>query len=398
MKANQRGCLPFLLLPMFLSAYVALAQGIETAVAASEIPVNWLNYTRPLPTQALQQLASRGVTFQSQCIHDLSRAPFGAPGAQVWFTRYSSDVMASIDGHKALGWTGGSIFVDGKEHKEISGRSYDGVAQAYSNIDASSRITLYQAWAQQSAFGDKLRVKAGRIDANTDFDVVATAADFLNSSMGFSPTIMDFPSYPSPHLGADFSASAGKGFNVSAGEFGTARGRMLIAETAHPWTKPDAGRAALGAWRLHEPILRFDGEQSSGTGGLYGVLEQTLWHRPLTRESEKTRSLAAFAQIGTGNGHENPLTLHLGSGTELTAPFQRRSTDSVGVATTWVRFTNEANAGYTAHSELAVEFYYKANLSRTLSLITDVQYFRRAGGMWVNPDSLIATPRLVMSF
>jgi carbohydrate-selective porin OprB len=297
-------------------------------------------------------------------------------------------------------WTGGTIFLHGKQHQELSGQAYDGVVQGYSNIDASSRTTLYEAWAQQSMFEDKLRVKAGRIDANTDFDVVATAADFLNSSMGYSPTIMEFPSYPSPQFGADVSASPGKDFKVSAGEFGTARGRILIAETAHPWTMPNhsTGRAAVGAWGLREAIARFDGKQISGTSGFYGVAEQTIWQRLLAEGSDKTQSLAGFLQIGTGDGHENPVTWHVGGGTVLGGPFRRRPADSIGAATTWVRFTDEPNGGYDAHSEQVVETYYKLNVSRTLALVTDIQYFHHPGGTWAHPDSLIATPRLVVTF
>jgi porin len=324
----------------------------------------------------------------------------GAPGDQDWFSRYSSDVTAKIDGHRAMRWSGNTIFLHAKDHKELFGHGYDGFVQTPSNIDAGSLLTLYEAWAQQSAFDDRLRFKAGRIDANTDFDVVSTAADFLNSSMGYSPTIMEFPSYPSPQFGADVSVSPGKTFKLSAGEFGTARGRILISEIARGGTtaRHGPGRAAVGAWSLHEPLTRFDGRQVSGTSGFYGVAEQTIWQRAHAEGSDKTQSLASFVQIGNGDGRENPATWHVGAGTVLAAPFHTRPADSTGVATTWVRFTDEPNGGYDAHSELVVESYYKLNVSRALCLVTDVQYFRHPGGTWSHPDSLIVTPRLVVTF
>src|SRR6202012_3334120 len=173
-------------------AGMAAAQPTPNGAPAAETPANRLSSTLTEPALVVEQLAGRGITFQYQCVHDLSKAPMGAPGDQDWFSRYSSDLTATIDGHKAIGWSGGTIFLHGKEHQQLFGRVYDGFAQTPSNIDAAPLLMLYEAWAQQSMFDEKLGMKAGRIDANTDFDVVSTAADFLNSSMGYSPTIMEF--------------------------------------------------------------------------------------------------------------------------------------------------------------------------------------------------------------
>jgi len=245
-----------------------------------------------------------------------------------------------------------------------------------------------------------MRIKAGRIDANTDFDVVATAADFLNSSMGYSPTIMEFPSYPQPQFGVDISASPGKDFKLSAGEFGTLRGKILIAEASRPWRTSGhhAGRAAFGAWRLHEPIMCVDDTETSHTSGYYSVVEQTIWQRSSAETKDNAQSLAVFTQIGTGDGRANPARLHLGSGLVLAAPFRRRSADSVGVAATWLRFTSDPCAGYDARGELVAESYYKLSIGHATSLVTDVQYFHDPGGNSANSDSLIVTPRLVVTF
>lgn len=385
---------------LFLSLSGAVAQQPGAASGVVSGQQNWFAETSSAPKQALAQLAGRGITLQYQGIHDLSRSPIGAPGAQGWFSRYSADITATIDAHSAAHWAGGTIFLHGKDHKELSGQAYSGVEQAYSNIDADSRLTLYEAWAQQGLFDGRLLARAGRIDANADFDVVATAADFLNASMGFSPTIMQFPSYPDPHFGAELSASPGKALRLSAAEFGgAAGGRMLIAEASRPWQPPGrSGRAALGAWTLRQPLTRFDGKPVPGTSGLYGVVEQTLWQRPLSAGSDKIQSLASYLQIGTGDGRENPMILHLGAGVVLAAPFRRRVADAAGAAATWVRFTAVPVCGFDAHSELALESYYKLRLHRTLSLVTDVQYFHHPGGTRAHPDSLMVTPRLVVTF
>ena len=113
-----------------------------------------------------------------------------------------------LDGEKGFGGKGTSGFLRLKHHLNHFGEDEAGPAQGFSNIDAPSRTTLYEAWMEQRLFSDRLRVKAGKIDANSEFAAVPTAGDFLNSSMGFSPTIVGFPSYPLPKAGYQcFSAS-----------------------------------------------------------------------------------------------------------------------------------------------------------------------------------------------
>ncbi|HEX4311539.1 MAG TPA: carbohydrate porin [Acidobacteriaceae bacterium] len=352
------------------------------------------------PARTLHQLAQHGVSFQYLYVHDLSKAPLALPDSQNWFGRYSWDITSTIDAAKALGWNGGSAFLDLKQHTQEYGSVYTSASQGYSNIDAPSRTVLYQAWAQQLLFNNRLRLKAGRIDANTDFAGVSTAADFLNSSMGFSPTIMEFPTYPQPKMGADLAVAATKSTQISAGLFGTNNGKMELGEVSQAWTlgaSQNPGRVALGIWQLREPLHCFRGDDVSGTQGLYLITEQSLWRRVLSEKQSQEQRLSAFLQIGDGDGKANPFTQHLGGGLVFSAPFRRRPSDAAGAAVTRVVFTRDL-CDYDAHQERALEAYYKFSLSRTLSLVSDVQYFQHPGGILANRNTLIATPRLVVSF
>lgn len=365
------------------------------------LPSGWFlsGFTRPART--LRQFAERGVSFQYLYVHDLSKSPLGPPDSQDWFGRYSWDLTAIIDAHKTLGWTGGSAFFDLKQHAQEYGSMYDCDAQGYSNIDAPSRTVLYQAWAQQQLFGSHLRLKAGRIDANTDFAAVSTASDFLNSSMGYSPTIMEFPTYPAPRPGVDLSLAAGPSTQLSAGLFSAGDGKMILGEASRAWslgTGQNPGRIALGLWQLREPLHGFRGDDVSGTQGLYTVAEQSLWRRVLSEKAGEEQRLSAFLQFGAGDGKENPYTQHLGGGLVFSAPFRLRPSDAAGAAVTRLSFTRSLDCDYDAHHELALEAYYKFSVSRTLSLVSDVQYFQHPGGILANRDTLIATPRLVVSF
>jgi carbohydrate-selective porin OprB len=345
------------------------------------------------PRGAIEQAARRGVSFQYQYIDEVSQAPIGAPGSHDWYGRYTWTLAAAADMHQAMGWSGTSGFASMKEHAREFGRLYSGVAQGFSNQDAPARTALYEAWMEQSLLDGRLTLKAGRVDANTDFDAVPTAGDFLNSSMGYSPTIMGFPSYPQPQPAVELSVMPQKTTRAGVAEFRTAGGRLFLAEADRTWSvgrDARAGRAAVGGWRLTESLSRFDGVTASGTGGLYGVVEQVLWVQPEAGAS--ARSLAAFLQVGTGDERVNPYSRHVGGGLVLTGTLHRRPHDSAGAAATWVRLAPETGG------ETAVEVYYKLNLSRAVWLVSDVQYFSHPDGIAVHGPSVVATPRLVFNF
>jgi carbohydrate-selective porin OprB len=86
---------------------------------------------------------------------------------------------------------------------EEFGWNHDEAAQVYSNIDAASRTTLYELWFEQKWMAGKVRIKSGKIDANSEFAVVESASDFLNSSMGFSPDNSGLSHVSSAAAGSD---------------------------------------------------------------------------------------------------------------------------------------------------------------------------------------------------
>ena len=134
-----------------------------------------------------EQLATRGLAFNGQYVHDWSKVVGYADEPSNGLGRYSFDLSLAIDTERLHGWRGGTGFARLKQHQKEFGGEYDLSTQLYSNIDAPCRTSIYEFWLQQSLLGGKLRIKAGKLNANSEFAVVQTASDFLNSSMGFSP-------------------------------------------------------------------------------------------------------------------------------------------------------------------------------------------------------------------
>ncbi len=332
-------------------------------------------------------------------IYDWSRE-FDSEQAEAGFGRYSFDLAAPVDGKKLWGLSGSAGMVRVRHHLSNFGEDEIGEGQLFSNIDASSRTTLYEAWIEQRLFSEKLRLKLGKIDANTEFATVPTASDFLNSSMGYSPTIVAFPTYPEPKLGFNGFYHPTANNSIGVGIFQTASaGNLTIVEPARSWhlgPSENPGRLSAGYWHLGGALARFDGQVSSGTNGIYGVLEQSLWQA--SDRAGHDRSISGFLQLGTADGRISPYQHHVGGGLVLQGMNPKRHQDSIGIAATWVHFSSQPAARFEYSGEMIFETYYKALISRHLALVQDFQFIHHPGGLRAHPDCPVLTPRVVITF
>lgn len=349
--------------------------------------------------RALRDLNDRGIALHSTMIYDWSKE-FEPEEPQAGFGRYSFDITVPIDGKKLFGLSGSDAMLRVRHHLNNFGEDDMGENQLFSNIDAAPRTMLYEAWIEQRLFSEKVRLKFGKIDANTEFAAVQTAGDFLNSSMGFSPTIIAFPTYPEPKLGFNAFFRPSPNDIIGFGVFQTATaGVLTIAEPARSWNlgqKEAAGRVSLGYWHLGGSLGRFDGKIAAGTSGVYSVLEQTLWHSH--HPDGHDRRTSAFFQFGTADGRISPYQYHFGSGAVLEGVVHKRSQDFVGVAATWVRLSSQPAAHFEYPSELILELYYKAVISSHIAIVQDFQYLHHPGGLKQHPDCPVLTPRVVITF
>ena len=184
----------------------------------------------------LGDIDRHGISFRGTMIFDWSKS-IDAEDPSFGFGRHSFDVSAAIDGKKLWRLGGSAALLRLRNHLNSFGEDRVGAAQLYSNIDAGERTALYEAWIDQRLFSDKLRLKGGKIDANTEFDAVQTAGDFLNASMGYSPTIVAFPSYPEPKLAFTAFLQPTVHNGLATGIFETASsGTLSILEPSRTWT------------------------------------------------------------------------------------------------------------------------------------------------------------------
>jgi len=120
-------------------------------------------------------------------------------------------------------------------------------------------------WFEQAWRDGKLRIKAGKIDANTEFALVENGADFLNSSMGYSPTILVMPTYPNARHGLNAFLVPSDKFYAGLGVYDAdGKGFMAISEAGTRWKFGPAEVArpsGLGLLAPHGDLGAFCGRQ-----------------------------------------------------------------------------------------------------------------------------------------
>jgi porin len=361
------------------------------------------------------QLDDRGISLQPSLTVDLSKGFRGGPDTSGSSLRHLFNANLTIDTQRLAHWPGGTFFLNFQTYNGQSGSDDLGVAQGISGIDADGRTQISELWYEQLLLDGKLRLRAGKIDANRDFAFVENAGDFIHSSFGVSPTVLGIPTYPDPAAGFDLFISPCEFFYAGVGVFdgaaqegiptgsrgpasfwGDPADLFLIAEAGLKWNLSNhrPGRLGVGGWRHTGQFDRFDGGAESGTNGVYAVFDQSLW-RECDKEDDP-QGIAMFAQYGYADPAVSPFQHHAGLGAAWTGPIPSRDDDILGLGASWVRLSDDA--GFDDNNELAVELFYKCALFVWLNLQSDLQYIHNPGGLAAQDDLWVGTLRVVIDF
>jgi len=362
----------------------------------------------------------------------------GAVGLGVFLPQMDLDLK------KLVGLDGGRIHTHGLiTHGPPFSPNYLGNFLAVSNLEAGPVGRLYSLWYEQSAFDDRLNVRAGLMSADSQFLQSKTAANFINNGISW-PLFLAAnlpsggPAYPLPAPGirvrikpadeialqaAVFSGdpSGGNGSNQSlplptGTVFSFRGGAFFIAEASY---LPNQGKNAtglpgayrLGAWIHTSPRFgdqRFDNIGLSladplstgiplnhgGDSGYYGVIDQMLYRVPGTED----QGLSGFLRMGAVPGDRNLISFYADGGFLYKGLVPRRPDDKIGIAAAYARVGDNArgldadtamfgNFFFPIRSgETMVEMIYQAQIAPWWMLQPEVQYIVRPGGGVLNPD------------
>jgi porin len=334
----------------------------------------------------------------------------GAVGASTF------DVDLSVDTKKLLGLPNGEFYFDLEDHAgRDPSRVLTGDLQVFDKLSYTPYFEIFELWYQQRLFKDKLRIKIGKVDANTEFSVVDNGLAFLNSSSQVTPTLFVMPTTPSPMPGINAFYKPAKPFYASFGIFDANRsdrflnfsghpernlparhGKLLIGETGLVWKQflksENEGNLRLGFWGHTGTFTRIDQGAQQGAKGLYLIFDQTLW-KPSSEKNDR-RGVRTFLEYGRTDRAVSPIYRHFGGGFAWTGPFRRRPDDVAGFCLQYARISPQPDLRH--NYELALETFYRIQFTRWGSFRPDLQYIVPPAGRY--PSALVSTLRFEVIF
>lgn len=334
------------------------------------------------PGVNLANLRLPGLTTEFSDISDLSGGTSGMSAAHG--VRTHTIVQATLDLEQFAGWKGATLFAQHKIKRGANGSGAAGLMQNHSNIDADDFRAAGEIWLEQRLFHDVLRVKAGRIDFNSEFAATDNGGSFLNASMGYTPAIAAAPTYPLPISAFNVVVAPREHSRLSLGAFDGTDGapamlgstsRFYIGQFSQGWSRGEGrafdGRLSLGSWHHTGMFTTADAVDDAeptvhGTGGWYGTVDLTLW-RGAARDSaaDDAPSTAMFVQVGRGNPRISAVDVHQGLGLVTSGLVPFRHADAVGFGVT--------HASWSGGRETISEAFYQAPVGSHLTFVADLQ-------------------------
>jgi porin len=299
---------------------------------------------------------------------------------------------------KAGLWENGAFFL-GLEHMSGNNPSstQTGDSQWFDWISADRRRNqVSEFWYKHTFLDANLWIKLGKMEANYDFNNIEYAVEFINSSAALDPTI-PMPTYPDQDWGAVIGVKPADWFSCNFGIYqgkingsrsigntlDDLRGPMLIVEPSFKYELGGLpGMVNIGGWWNGRRFPSFhknpsDHDYYGKSYGLYGFWQQLLWKENPELE-ECGQGVGLFAEYGWAPESRAEAEQYIGGGVRWQGALPARDDDIMGLGVFNIYFSEQA--GFTDHSETAIEFFYKVQLAGWMALQPDMQYITNPGG------------------
>ena len=424
--------------------------GAKDERAAEWLAPNWFNEWH-------DGLANKGLNFGATYIADnIGNVSGGVARGAIHFGRLDLSVDADLD--KLVGWTGGRFYANAFViyGRGLSRNDVQNLA-TISEIEALPDRRLYNAYFEQSFFGDRLNIRAGQQAADVEFFDSQTDDLFINGTFGW-PAIKasNLPAGgPAPPIAvpgirvkaalSDQITAYGAVFNGDPSGPGDADPQLrdhhglAFRVNDSPWVigqvrfnydidiggRPLAGNFTPGAWKHYGSFdsQRFTAEglsiaDPSGNGvparlrgnyGIFAVIEQVLYRPPEVKDNTTSASIpgvTAFGRIAYSPPDRNLIDLYLDGGIGFVGFVPGRPLDRFGVAMAYMRISNTArNLDLDAQAftgvqspvrsnETLIEMIYEAHIKPGWLVAPYFQYVFRPSGGIPNPNDPSGVSRI----
>ena len=424
--------------------------GAKDESAAAWLAPKWFNEWH-------DGLANKGLNFGATYIADnIANVSGGVKRGAIHFGRLDLSVDADLD--KLVGWAGGRFYANAFViYGQGLSRNYVMNLATISEIEALPDQRLYNAYFEQSFFGDRLNIRAGQQAADVEFFDSQTDDLFINGTFGW-------PAIKASNLPAGGPAPpiAVPGIRIKAAltENITAFGAVFNGDPSGPgdqdpqlrdhhglafrvndppWVigqvrfnydidiggRPLAGNFTPGAWKHYGSFdsQRFTAEGLSiadpggsgvparlrGNYGIFAVIEQVLYRPPEVKDNTTSASLpgvTAFGRIAYSPPDRNLIDLYVDGGIGFVGFTPGRPLDRFGVAMAYMRISNTARnldidtQAFTGiqspvrSNETLIEMIYEAHIKPGWLIAPYFQYVFRPSGGIPNPNDPTGVSRI----
>jgi len=316
-------------------------------------------------------------------------------------------IVLSLDANKLFNWKNAEICLYFLGNAGDSPTKYIGDIQAVSSIDAFPTWKLYEAWFQQYFFNNKLSLKFGLYDLNSEFDVMDSCSIFHNGAFGMGVDIsqsgLNGPSiFPVTSLGlrvkyisqfnneksyysqlAILDGVPGNPNNPAGTHIilKSSDGLLLVNETGYISTNKYYKKFAIGIWYYTtntSEILPSSNTVYKKNKGFYFLAE----HQIFQEKNTESQGLTAFLRMGTADKYVNQLDFYMRFGLNYTGLIPGRDNDQFAIGLTYAHNSknymkvNEYNLEY---AETVIEIVYRFQITPWFAIKPDLQYVINPG-------------------
>jgi porin len=361
-------------------------------------------------------LAERGISIDPVLTADFVKNTRGGIDTEGSAFLHLFNLYVTVETEPLFGLKGGTFYADLLTQHGQSPTDEVGDYALTDELDYGGRTQVNEIWYEQKMLDDVLRVKVGKIDANTEFCYAENSFDFSNGGLNyaFPNTQFNFmPTAPDPSFGAtvfvyprhDFYVAGGifdgalqEGFAGDYGPstvFGPPADLYLVGEVGYTFAVRDTPwRVAAGAFHHTGTFDVFGGGTQDGNTGFYALLDATLW-KENPADEEDQQGLGAFFVYDTADSDVTEVDQHFGGGLAWTGAIESRDDDVVGLGASYSHFAG--GAGFEDTGELVFEAFYKIAITEYLSVKADVQYVKDPGGAGLD-DAIVGLVRVQVAF
>lgn len=352
-----------------------------------------------LPNTALTNPVSASLIYDLSHISSGGMSTSGGDNTNEYKSEQTPSRILATIAYQTSVFNHTSFYIDTSFFRGDNGSGYSQDLQGYSNIDAHKHSKLHQAWFSQKWQSLPLTIKVGWIDANTDFAVAEHAAHFIHSSMGFSPSITNMPTYPNPRLGGQIKWQfAGKqtlkvaAFADQSEHFSN---QFSIAEYQFPIKFELPIQIKLGSWyQAGQADLSAASDNTQKTQKAFGFYSVIQGQLPLVHLFNQQPDW--YLQLATSNDKTSPISQHLGFGFIFTHQLNRQL-NHFGLGVTHIKTSQYTQQQFKSH-ETAIEAFYQYKINSYFSVKPNLQYINEPAAQLNTKNALIATLRAEFNF